>query len=127
MKRSRGLTTVAWIRDRLRTERLPSAVVSSALPRSVLSGRLAGRVARSADGPWSCTSSPSVGKACGPTARVEISIDGCPAAKVRAVVAPLPRGFDLAIGRDVIGRSVKRIQFSPSRLAMFVCRTRPPS
>ena len=127
MKRRCGLTTTAWVRNGLRTERVPRALVSSALARTVISSRLAGRIVRNVGDSWSCTSSPSVGKACGPLAKIDVRIDGCRAASVRAVVAPLPHGFDLAIGRDVIGRSVKRIQFSPSRPAMFVCRTRSPS
>ena len=119
-----GLTTTAWVRDGLLTERIPSAIVSSALPRTVISSRLAGRIVRNVGDSWKCTSSPSVGKACGPVAKIDVSIDGCRAASVHAVVAPLPRGFDLAIGRDAIEKSVKQIQFSPTRPARFVCRVR---
>ena len=52
MNRSRGFTIVAWVRDGVRTERVPSVVVSSALPRSVISTRLAGRVARTVGDSW---------------------------------------------------------------------------
>ena len=59
---------MAWVRDGSRTERIPRALVSSALPRSLISSRLAGRIVRSVGESWRCTSSPSVGKACGPVA-----------------------------------------------------------
>lgn len=39
-----------------------------------------------------------------------------------AVTAPLTRGFDLAVARDVIKQGVGAIKFSPTRAAQFVCR-----
>ena len=95
--------------------------MSSALPSTVISLRLADRIVRHVGDSWRCTSSPSVGKACGPVAKIDVSVDGCRAASVRAVVAPLPRGFDMAIGRDVIERSVKSISFA-TMPATFRCR-----
>jgi hypothetical protein len=95
--------------------------VSSALPRTVISSRLADRIVRKVRAPWRCTSSFSVGKACGLTAKIDVTVDGCQAASVRAVVAPLPRGLDLAVGRDVIERSVSAIDFA-TRPATFHCR-----
>ena len=121
MKQRGGLTTTAWVRNGLRSERIPSAMVSSALPRTVISSRLAGRIVRNVGDSWKCTSSPSVGKACGPIAKIDVSVDGCRAASVRAVVAPLPRGLDMAIGRDVIERSVRAIDFETVP-ATFRCR-----
>jgi hypothetical protein len=116
-----GLTTTAWVRDGLLTERIPSAIVFSALPRTVISSRLADRIVRDVSDSWRCTSSPSVGKACGPLAKIDVTVDGCRAASVRAVVAPLPRGLDLAIGRDVTEKSVRAIDFA-TRPATFRCR-----
>jgi hypothetical protein len=120
-RRPGGLTTVAWVRDGLRTERIPSALVSSALPRSVVSTRLAGRIVRNVGDSWHCTSSPSVGKACGPVAKIDVSVDGCRAATVRAITAPLPQGLDVVVGQDVLQKSVKRIDFR-TRPATFHCR-----
>ena len=118
-----GLRAEALISGGKDVERVRDALVTTAAPRTVISSRLADRVARKVRDPWRCSSSPSIGKACGPTARVDVVVDGCRAASVRAVVAPLPRGLDMAIGRDVIGKSVKRIQFSPARPVRFVCRS----
>jgi hypothetical protein len=118
----KGLTTDAVVSGGRNVERISNAIVSSAAPRTLISARLADRIAKRTGLPWRCTGSPSVPKACGVTTIVDVVIDGCQAATVRAVVAPLPRGLDLAIGRDVIMKSVKRIQFSPSRPARFVCR-----
>ena len=123
MKRRGGLTTTAWVRDGLLTERIASAPVSSALPRSVISTRLADRIVRNVGDGWRCTSSPSFGKACGPVAKINISIDGCRAATVRAVLSPLPRGLDVVIGQDVLEKSVKRIDFS-TMPATFRCRVK---
>jgi hypothetical protein len=59
-------------------ERVRDALVSSAAPRTVISSRLADRVARPLGPPWRCTGSPSIPKVCGPTARVDVVVNGCP-------------------------------------------------
>jgi hypothetical protein len=48
-------------------------------------------------------------------------VDGCKAVTVRAVVAPLTRGFDLAVGRDAIEKSVRAVDFS-TMPPTFRCR-----
>ncbi len=122
-RRPGGLTTTAWVGDGLRSERIPSAVVSSALPRTVISSRLADRMVRKVGAPWKCTSSFSVGKVCGLTAKIDVTVDGCRAPSVRAVVAPLPRGLDLPVGQDVLEKSIKSIGFA-TRPATFRCRAK---
>jgi len=122
MKRRRGgLTTTARVRDGLRSERIPRAVVSSALPRTVISSRLAARIVGNVGDSWRCTSSPSVGKAFGPVATIDVSVDGCRAAKVRAITAPLPTGLDVVVGQDVLQKSVQRIDFTTTP-ATLRCR-----
>lgn len=118
-----GLTTTAWVRDGLLSERVPVAPVSSALRHTVISTRLADRIVKDVGDGWRCTSSPSFGKACGPVAKIDISIDGCRAARVGAVVAPLPRGLNVVVGQDVLEKSVKRIDFSTVP-ATFTCRVK---
>ena len=102
--------------------RVKQALVTTAAPRTVITPALAAKIAPHLAGPQVCSSSPSIGRRCGPTARVDVLVNGCEGAMVRAVVALLPRGLEMAIGRDVIERSVNRIQFSPSRPAQLVCR-----
>jgi hypothetical protein len=119
--RRRGLRAEALVSGGKDVERVRYALVTTAAPRTVISSRLADRVAGNVGDPWKCSSSPSIGKACGPTARVDVVVDGCRAASVQAVVAQLPRGLDLAIGRDVIEQSVKSISFSTVP-ATFRCR-----
>jgi hypothetical protein len=124
MKLHRGGLHVDVLVSGGRYVRSTCALVTTASARTVVSPRLAARVAETIGGMTECTTSPSLGRRCGSTARVDVVVNGCRAATVRAVVAPLPRGLDLAIGRDAIEKSVKRIQFAPSRPARFVCRSR---
>jgi hypothetical protein len=125
MKFHRGGLRVDALVSGARDVKRVCALVTTASARTVVSPRLASRVAETIGEPSGCAGSPSIGgRRCGPTARVDVVVNGCKAATVRAVVAPLPKGLDLAIGRDVIERSVKRIQFAPSRPARFVCRSR---
>lgn len=101
--------------------RVRQALVTTAAPRTVITPALAAKVARRVSGPEACTMSPSIGEVCGPTARLNVAVDGCRAARVGAVVARLPGGLKMALGRDVIEKSVKAIDFSTAP-ATFRCQ-----
>jgi hypothetical protein len=107
-----GLRADALVSGGKDVELIRNALVTTAGRRTVISRRLGDRVVRHTGASWSCTSSPAVGEVCGPTARVDLALDGCRAASVRAVVAPLLPGLDLAVGRDVLSQVVEAIDFS---------------
>lgn len=121
MKRRWGLRTDALISGGKNVVRVRKALVTSAAPRTVISPQLAKRIARAVDGPQKCSSSPSIGRICGKTLKVDVVIKSCKGATVRAVVGQLPRGLDMAIGHDAIAKSVKRIDFG-TRPATISCR-----
>ena len=97
------------------------ALVSTAAPRTVVSTEIAAEITRSA-GPERCSRLPYFRKVCGPSAKVSVALRGCAAVDVRAVAVPLPRGTDAVIGRDVLGRVVKNIDFSTTP-ATIACRS----
>jgi hypothetical protein len=99
MKFTRGGLHVRALISGDRDVKQVCAHVTTASARTVVSPRLASRVAETIGGMTACTTSPSIGRRCGPMARVDVVVDGCRAASVQAVVAPLPRGLELAIGR----------------------------
>ena len=100
---SNGLRTDTLVAGRRYVDRIPSAVVAAHTPRTLISTRLASEIA-DAPGPKRCTRLPWIGKVCGVSTRVTIALPNCKAVKVRAVVAPMPRGADLIIGTDVLNR-----------------------
>ena len=98
-----GLRIDALVAGKRCIQRVPSAVVSTRPPHTLMSTRLASDVA-DAPGPKRCTRLPWLGRVCGVTTRVAIALPGWKAVRVPVVVAPMPRGADLTIGADVLGR-----------------------
>ena len=98
-----GLRVDALVAGKRYVQRVSSAVVSPRTPRTLMSTRLASDVA-DAPGPKRCTRLPWLGRVCGVSTRVAIALPGCKAVEVPVVVAPMPRGADLTIGADVLGR-----------------------
>jgi hypothetical protein len=98
-----GLRVDALVAGKRYVQRVPSAAVSARTPRTLISTRLASDVA-DAPGPQRCSRLPWFGKVCGISTRVAVALPNCRAVKVRAVALPLPRGADLIIGQDVLGR-----------------------
>src|SRR5580692_12738861 len=110
MRRRGGLQADALVAGRRYVERV-RGVVSTGTPRTVISSDLAAKVADS-PGPIQCTTGTLLGKVCGVSTKIAVALKNCPAARVRAVVAPMPKGHDLFIGRDVLRRAgVHEIDF----------------
>jgi hypothetical protein len=114
--KGRGLTVDALVSGDQGVEHVRRATVSTAAPRTLLSTRLAAEIAN--PGPDRCTWVATLGKVCGPSVRVTVAMNGCRAADVHAVTAEMPRGYDLTIGRDVVEKVVREIDFSttPTRI-----------
>jgi hypothetical protein len=119
--RGRGLTVDALVAGDQGVERVRRATVSTLAPRTLLSTRLAAGVAN--PGPERCTWVAALGKVCGPSVPVAVAMKGCRAVQVAAVAAEMPRGYDLTIGRDVIEKVVRRIDFATNP-ATITCRAR---
>jgi len=98
-----GLRVDALVAGERYVQRVGSAVVAGRAPRTLISTRLASEIA-DAPGPKKCSRLPWFGKVCGISTRVAVALPDCQAVKVRAVAVPLPRGADLIIGADVLGR-----------------------
>lgn len=98
-----GLRVDALVAGSRYVQRVRSTVVSPRTPRTLMSSRLASDVA---DAPHSkrCTRLPWLGQVCGVTTRVAIALPGCKAIRLPVVVSPMPRGAELIIGADVLGR-----------------------
>lgn len=107
---------VAADKDVVRVRR---AAISTASPRTLISQRLARRIARDF-GRRACVGAGAVlGAFCGPTVKADIVANDCRAATVRAIVSPdLPRGLDLVIGRDVTSRTVGSIGVEHGRVVL---------
>ena len=99
------------------------AGVSSGTPTTVISRRLANRIARERE-PGRCTSAPwALTTFCGDTAPIDVAINECTGARVNAVVTDdLPRDVDLVVGRDALS-PVREIQFG-SMPPESICRRR---
>jgi hypothetical protein len=99
----RGLRVESLVAGKRYVQRVPSAAVAAHAPRTIISTRLASEIA-DAPGPKRCSRLPWFGKVCGISTRVAVALPNCRAVKVHAVALPLPRGADLIIGLDVLGR-----------------------
>jgi hypothetical protein len=121
-----GLRTDAIVAGDFGVDRVRSALVSTGTRRTVIAADLAADIT-SAAGRKSCTTLLSLGRVCGVTAKISVAIPGCRAVPVQAVAVPMPRGHELTIGRDVIERVVRRIDFATNP-ATISCRARrrPP-
>jgi len=107
-----GAMVEATVAGRRGVERVRRARLSTGGERTLISSRLAARL-QDVRGPRRCTDRTWAGRFCGPSAKIGVFVDNCRAATVRAVVAPLPHGFDLAVARDVLRRTVRIVDFGP--------------
>jgi hypothetical protein len=97
----RGLAIDALVAGDFGVKRVRRAIVSPNMPRTLVNSDVAAEITRAA-GPERCTRLMPFGKVCAPSACVAVALKGRPAVNVRAVAAPMPRGVDLVLGRDVL-------------------------